>query len=72
MLTAEGCESFEILQAQADPRSSAFIQTWSSREVHDAAFGELILASGHLEQVLGPWTRALSKPSTRWSSKSFH
>jgi Antibiotic biosynthesis monooxygenase len=52
MLTADGCESFDLLQDQADPRSSAFIQTWSSREAHDAAFGELIMASGHLEKVL--------------------
>ena len=35
-----------------DPRSFAFVQTWSSREAHDAAFGELIMASGHLEKVL--------------------
>ena len=52
MLAAEGCESFDILLDQADPRSSAFIQTWSSRETHDKAFGELIMASGHLEKVL--------------------
>jgi quinol monooxygenase YgiN len=52
MVAAEGCESFEILRDQADPRSSAFIQTWSSRDAHDTAFGELILASGHLEEVL--------------------
>jgi quinol monooxygenase YgiN len=52
MGAAEGCESFEILQDQADSRSSAFIQTWTTREAHDAAFGELILASGHLEKVL--------------------
>ena len=52
MLAANGCESFEILVDQADPRSSAFIQTWSTREDHDAAFGELIMASGHLEKVL--------------------
>ena len=45
-------ESFDILHDQADPRSSAFIQTWSSREAHDDAFGELIMASGHLEKVL--------------------
>jgi len=52
MLAADGCESFDIVRDQADPRSSAFIQTWSSREAHDAAFGELIMASGHLEKVL--------------------
>jgi quinol monooxygenase YgiN len=52
MLAADGCESFHILRDQADPRSFAFVQTWSSREAHDAAFGELIMASGHLEKVL--------------------
>ena len=52
MLAADGCESFDILRDQTDPRSSAFVQTWSSREAHDAAFGELIMASGHLEKVL--------------------
>jgi quinol monooxygenase YgiN len=52
MLAADGCESFEILLDQTDPRSSAFIRTWSTREAHDAAFGELIMASGHLEKVL--------------------
>ena len=52
MLAAEGCESFDILRDQADRRSSAFVQTWSSRQAHDAAFGELIMASGHLEKVL--------------------
>jgi quinol monooxygenase YgiN len=52
MLAADGCQSFVILRDQADPRSSAFIQTWSSREAHDAAFGELIMESGHLDKVL--------------------
>jgi quinol monooxygenase YgiN len=52
MLAADGCESFTILQDQSDPRSSAFIQSWSSREAHDAAFGDLIMLSGHLEKVL--------------------
>ena len=52
MVAAEGCESFHILRDQTDPRSSAFVQTWSSREAHDSAFGELILATGHLEKVL--------------------
>ncbi len=52
MLAAEGCESFDILLDQADSRSSAFLQRWASREAHDAAFSELIMASGHLERVL--------------------
>jgi hypothetical protein len=38
MLAADGCEEFDILRDQADPRFSAF--------------GELIMASGHLEKVL--------------------
>jgi quinol monooxygenase YgiN len=52
MLAAHGCRSFDILRDQADPQSFVFVQTWTSREAHDAAFGELILASGHLEKVL--------------------
>jgi quinol monooxygenase YgiN len=52
MLGADGCESFSILCDQADPRLFVFVQTWASRHAHDAALGELILASGHLEKVL--------------------
>ncbi len=52
MLGADGCESFDILRDQSDLQSFVFIQSWVSREAHDAAFGELILASGHLEKVL--------------------
>jgi len=52
MLAAIGCEAFNILCDQSDPQSFVFVQTWASREAHDAAFGELILASGHLEKVL--------------------
>jgi quinol monooxygenase YgiN len=52
MVAADGCESFDILRDQSDPQSFLFIQTWASREAHDAAFGELILSSGHLEKVL--------------------
>jgi quinol monooxygenase YgiN len=52
MIAAEGCESFDILRDQSDPQSFVFIQIWASREAHDAAFSELILASGHLEKVL--------------------
>ncbi len=52
MLSADGCESFDILRDEGDHRSFVFVQRWASREAHDAAFGELILASGHLEMVL--------------------
>jgi len=61
MVAADGCESFIILRDQADARSTAFIQTWSSRESHDAAFGEFILASGHLEKVLGKLDEAVDQ-----------
>ncbi len=52
MMGADGCESFDILRDQADPRSFAFIQTWVSRQAHDTAFGTLIMATGHLDKVL--------------------
>ena len=52
MLSAEGCESFEILRDETDRQSFVFVQTWATREAHDAAFSELIFASGHLEKVL--------------------
>ena len=52
MIAADGCESFDILRDQSDPQSFVFIQTWASRDAHDAAFAELILASGHLQRVL--------------------
>jgi quinol monooxygenase YgiN len=52
MIAADGCESFDILRDQSDPQTFVFIQTWASRQAHDTAFGELILASGHLEKVL--------------------
>jgi quinol monooxygenase YgiN len=52
MLGAAGCEAFDILRDQSDDHSFVFIQTWTTREAHDEAFGELILASGHLERVL--------------------
>lgn len=52
MIAADGCESFDILRDQSDPQSFVFIQTWTSREAHDSAFGGLILARGHLEKVL--------------------
>ena len=52
MIGADGCEAFDILQDQPDPQTFVFVQTWASREAHDTAFGELIIASGHLEKVL--------------------
>ena len=52
MLEADGCESFDILREESDPRAFVFVPRWASRESHDAAFGQLIMARGHLDRVL--------------------
>jgi quinol monooxygenase YgiN len=52
MLSAQGCEAFHILRDEADSQCFVFVQRWVSRDAHDAAFGERILATGHLEKVL--------------------
>jgi quinol monooxygenase YgiN len=52
MLSAEGCETFDVLRDEVDAQSFMFVQQWSSHDAHDAAFTELILQSGHLEKVL--------------------
>jgi quinol monooxygenase YgiN len=52
MRAADGCESFELYRDQDDETSFTFVQQWASSEAHDAAFGERIMASGHLEKVL--------------------
>ena len=61
MIAADGCESFDILRDQSDRQSFVFIQTWVSREAHDSAFAELILASGHLEKVLAVLDEGVSQ-----------
>ena len=61
MIGAEGCESFDTLRDQSDHRSFAFVQTWTSREAHDAAFGKLILGSGHLDKVLAVLDESVSQ-----------
>jgi hypothetical protein len=69
MLVADGCQSFDILRDQSDTQSFVFVQTWTSREAHDAAFGELIVASGHLEKVLAVLDEGVAQTLrlTRWS-----
>jgi len=52
MRAADGCESFDLYRDQDDELSFAFIQRWTSSEAHDAAFGERIAQTGHLEKVL--------------------
>jgi quinol monooxygenase YgiN len=68
MLAADGYESFDILRDQADPRAFAFVQTWSSREAHDAAFSGLIMANGHLEKVLAALDEGVVQTSTTYSA----
>jgi quinol monooxygenase YgiN len=53
MRAAAGCESFELYRDQDDELSFTFVQLWVSPETHDAAFGERIAQTGHLEKVLG-------------------
>jgi quinol monooxygenase YgiN len=52
MRAADGCESFDLYRDQDDELSFTFIQCWASSEAHDAAFGERIAQTGHLEKVL--------------------
>jgi quinol monooxygenase YgiN len=52
MRAADGCESFDLLRDDNDPRAMAFLQRWVSHEAHDAAFAERIIQSGHLAKVL--------------------
>jgi quinol monooxygenase YgiN len=52
MRAADGCESFELYRDQDDELSFTFVQGWASAEAHDAAFGERIMATGHLEKVM--------------------
>jgi quinol monooxygenase YgiN len=53
MREAAGCESFELYRDQDDELSFTFVQRWISSDAHDAAFGERIAQTGHLEKVLG-------------------
>lgn len=58
MRAAEGCESFELVQDENDAHSLTFIQHWASHDAHDSAFGERIMKTGHLDQVIA----ALDQP----------
>jgi quinol monooxygenase YgiN len=58
MRAAEGCESFDLLRDEDDPRALAFLQHWVSHEAHDTAFTERIVQTGHLDKVLA----ALDEP----------
>lgn len=58
MRAAEGCESFDLLRDEDDPRALAFLQRWVSHEAHDTAFAQHIVQTGHLDKVLA----ALDEP----------
>jgi quinol monooxygenase YgiN len=47
-----GCESFDLYRGEGDEHAFTFIQRWRSPEVHDAAFAERIVETGHLQKVL--------------------
>src|ERR1035437_4566838 len=59
MLGAKQCAQRELVTrgsyttlADLTELSFTFIQRWVSSEAHDAAFGERIVGTGHLEKVL--------------------
>jgi len=58
MRAADGCESFDLCREKDDDLAFTFIQHWASPEAHDAAFGERIVQSGHLDKVIA----ALGQP----------
>ena len=58
MRAAEGCESFELLRDEDDPRGLVFLQRWVSHAAHDTAFAEHVVQTGHLDKVLA----ALDEP----------
>jgi quinol monooxygenase YgiN len=59
MRAADGCESFDLYRGQDDDLAFSFVQCWVSAEAHDAAFGERIAQTGHLEKVLASMGQAL-------------
>jgi quinol monooxygenase YgiN len=58
MRAADGCESFDLYSEEDNDLAFTFVQRWVSGEAHDAAFGERIVQTGHLEKVLA----ALGQP----------
>jgi quinol monooxygenase YgiN len=59
MRGAEGCEAFHLYRDQDDDHAFTFVQHWASAQAHDAAFGERIVQTGHLEKVLASLARPL-------------
>jgi quinol monooxygenase YgiN len=58
MRSADGCESFELVQDVQGPCSFAFCQHWAPHQDHDAAFNERIVQTGHINEALA----ALNEP----------
>jgi len=51
-LTAEGCEAFDLCQAQSDQHRFVIVQRWASEQAHHASFEKNIKGSGHLAKIL--------------------
>jgi quinol monooxygenase YgiN len=51
-LAAQGCESFEVWQAQDQPGRFVMVERWRSIEDHHANFARNIKGSGHLDRIL--------------------
>ena len=47
MLATTAASHLTSCVTRLDPQSFVFVQTWTSREVHDAAFAPLIFATRH-------------------------
>jgi quinol monooxygenase YgiN len=48
----EGCESFEIYQADTDPHRLVMIETWTSADAHQEHFEKNVQATGVLDQAV--------------------
>ena len=50
--TVEGCESFDIYQADTDPHRLVMIETWASADAHQEHFEKYVQATGVLDQAI--------------------
>ena len=51
-IKAEGCEAFDLYQAQADQNRFVMVQRWVSDQAHHANFEQNIKGSGHLAKIM--------------------
>lgn len=50
--TVEGCESFDIYQADTDLHRLVVIETWASADAHQEHFEKNVQATGVLDQAI--------------------